>query len=49
MEGIINGGMINMKWMLKKMCIVGVDMIYLVHDNAEWQAAVNIVRKFWAT
>ena len=49
MEEVINGGMTNMKWILKKMCIVGVDLIYLVHDSAYWQAAVNIVRKFWAT
>jgi len=33
-EEVINGGMTNMKWILQKMCIVGVDMIYLVHDSA---------------
>jgi hypothetical protein len=34
MEEVINGGMPNMKWILKKMYIVGVDLIYLVRDNA---------------
>jgi len=48
MEELINGGMTNVKWILKKMCIVGVDLIYLVHDSAYWQAAVSIVRTFWA-
>ena len=33
LEEVIKGGMTNMKLILNKMCIVGVDLIYLVNDS----------------